>query len=235
MGTIRFNELQVERAQPYIQEWVEKSAPLGRLILKTTDLSSGYVRTTLAYEVGVEAASTGLEFGGKNFARPRPLVGVLIDENGVRSTTDSPELGVMTFVTDWLTSRKDGVVVLWEGGIDRHQDREHFNRWVSRWSHRVGLYQSVVYIFAGTEDVADMDLIINALGSVTSGHGQMTGFLTTSSDLPFRGVVSELDRDFMKSIALNTEAIFVGGYDGEGHIVWTRTRAQHERWSEVDY
>jgi hypothetical protein len=235
MDSVRFNELELGRVRPYIEEWLLKGWTLGRRFLESTDLSIGHVLTTLPSVVEVEAASTDLSFGGKVPRGPWPLCGVLTHPDGQRTPTDDLEQGVLTFATDWLVGRRDGLLVLFyeivpSAGPPGDQGRATLR---SRERVRVGTFGRETYHLLPSQDFTDLDRIIHAVGNVTSASGKMLGLLATSSKLPPVGVVTELDREFMDALALDTEAVLVGAYDGEGHLVWTRT--QLERWRDVSY
>jgi hypothetical protein len=235
MESVRFNELELGRVRSYFEEWLLKGWTLGRLFLESTDLSNGHVLTTLPSVVGVEAASTGLSFGGKIPRGPWPVWGVLTHPDGQRTPTSEPEQGVLTFVTDWLSSRRDGLLVLCSEIVPSAGPPGDRGRATSRSLERVrvGTFGRETYHLLTSQDFTDLDRVIHAVGNVTSASGKMLAFLATSSEPPPVGVVTELDRGFLDAIALDTEAALVGAYDGEGHLVWTRT--QLERWRGVGY
>lgn len=98
--------------------------------------------------------------------------------------------------------------------------------WLRSSTLRYFSYGSEVYIFL-TEADADVATIIDAVrGSRTY---LFTGILTMATAMPELQSAETVTEDLLQTLALSSEYILVGAYDGEGELIWSRTKEPRHR------
>ena len=121
----RYLRLALDVALPFMQERLKLGHTLSHLLLDRLDFSQGAVISTLPEEVGVEAASKDLLFGGK-MSSSRPLVrGLHLFPDGSRVPLDryriypdgrkvllnQPWIAIQSMISDFLGRYPDGVCI----------------------------------------------------------------------------------------------------------------------------
>jgi len=82
-------------------------------------------------------------------------------------------------------------------------------------------YMSELYIFLTKAD-ANVETIIDTIRR--SATYLFTGILTTPAAMPELHSAEIVIEDLLRTLALSSEYILVGAYDGEGELIWSRTK-----------
>jgi hypothetical protein len=232
---VRYLRLQHESGLPFVRERLGLGKTLSHLVLDRLDFSEGTVISTLPEEVGVEAASSDLEFGGKMpSARPpirgyhimpdgrrMPINGYFIYPDGRKVFLDKYWAPIQTMISDFL-GRHPGGLCIFESQIRSARDTLD-----NAIGHLV-FFGDEVYTILGAASVEAPEWVSMVI-SQNSGAWLQVAVLTSlpeAEDLPpHRG---EFGQSQLEALAELTEAVIIEAYDSEGHIVWTRTNG--ERW-----
>ncbi|MGI8588173.1 MAG: hypothetical protein ACR2M0_10875 [Chloroflexia bacterium] len=93
--------------------------------------------------------------------------------------------------------------------------------WLRSSTLRYFSYRSELYIFLTKAD-ANVATIIDTIRR--SSTYLFTGILTAPTAMPELHSAETVTEDVLQTLALSSEHILVGAYDGEGELIWSRTK-----------
>jgi len=222
--TVEFVRLDLEVVMPFISERLARGHTLCQLVLKRVDFSQGKVISTLPEEVGAHVAGSGIQWGGK-MPSPWPEVRgyhIYPDGRKVPLLRDS-RAPVHSMVCDFLGHHEHGLYVI-EDHVSKASDPlNHPNR-----PAHLALFGDEVYYILTASDAEDREKLSRAIS--WNYYPPLTLSVLTSLEEgeelpPDHG---QFEQNQLEDFATRTEAVMIGAYDGEGHIVWTRSFG--DRW-----
>jgi hypothetical protein len=202
-------------AQHFIQRCLADGNTLAQLIAKHLELAQGRITTLLPRGI-VPRSIEDFRTGGK---LPIPPTSTW---RGTQ-VRDETLLMIPVLRTDsWLAEKirthlahaKDRVCVIGDG-LKRPRDPV-----LNSLSTHFAIHENEVYHVLVSEDARD-DRIIQTLRTAHS-IPTFIGFLTTwpGGAMPAKG--GALSTAQLELLAVNTEELFVGAYDGEGYLYWVK-------------
>lgn len=201
----------------YVRLCLARGKTLARYHLECLDLYRGKVLTYLPADISAQAAR---EFttGGK-IPQPAKSEGILVEEGGrqivavpVRSTVDH----MTTLIEQFLRGGSGRLCIL------QHAFARPSDPWLSDSPARFLTFEDEVYFFI-TGQSANTGEIREAIGEAETTYlfiGALTSLRSGNTWSLERKEKVSLDE--LRTLAEKTETIFVGAYDGEGYLIWSR-------------
>jgi hypothetical protein len=206
----------------YIRESLQDRRTLSRYLLQNTDLDQGRVTTVLPSNVSDESAKQ-FTIGGK---LPLPLERSIFhykDPHGkqwrVEPTPSSA--GVLTTIIQTYLNAGGQRLCLFE---DEWRQPEYPA--IKRIGTRILFFQNEVYHVLTERDI-DRNIIAqtvkNANGDVIIGV-----MMPLSKDIVLHYKERAINQEQLQALAVCTEKIIIGAYDGEGYLIWSKKAIEAE-------
>lgn len=198
----------------YVRECLADGKELSQNLLQSLDLERGNVTTFLPIETPEEEAYQ-FRFGGKV---PQIDSGSPVPQ-GQREHQMSPTPNMITVLTDLVeaylkTANQASCVV--EDPLTAPGDAALRNAPVTPWV----CGQSVFYVLKAVDaDRRSIEAMLRAASSISPPTVGALARWRVGEGVPISGV---MDIQEIREFAMHTEKIFVGAYDGEGFLIWSK-------------
>jgi hypothetical protein len=199
----------------FVRDRLAHGNTLAEQVLKNMPLEAGQI-TTLLPAGTVLQSKEEFGLGGKLPAPPvSEWKGLQSgDETLLMIPVPHTDSWLATKVKDYLAQARDRVCVV-EDAIRRPADAS-----LHRLSTRRGIYKGEIYHLLFHEDAQEERILetIKAAKSVPT----FIGVLSVWRGDPLAIRIGILSPEQLQALAMNARRLFVGAYDGEGYLFWTR-------------
>jgi len=201
-----------EVAQRFMQERLASGNTLAQYIARSVKLEEGHTRTLLPKGV-IPKSMEDFKTGGKLATPP------VSEWRGTRRRGETLLMIPVPNTNSWLAgkiktylSQATNRICIIEDALKQPNDEVLHNH-----STRYATYRDEVYHLLLYDDAQD-DRIVNTLAAAQS----VPTFIGSLSMCREGSIGSALSLDQLQSLAGKTQELFVGAYDGEGYLYWTK-------------
>jgi hypothetical protein len=137
----------------------------------------------------------------------------MLPPEGEYSKGDRPTERLVTFISEYLQTTKNAIVVCENWAADR----QTFVNWPWGEPPPVSCFGDNEVYHVVTNQLTDPEEIENA---IVSRHHWQTGVCTRSERVPHGDIPDEA---FFDEVVRNTKHIFIPAFDGSGYLIWSPT------------